>query len=201
MRILNFLTAAVCVTLIGTEGVAQNSATRTERVQDGDANRAGSLDSRTMGATIRASQFMGQNIQNSQGESVGKVSDVVLDASRGKISYVAVTYGGFLGIGNDMHAVPFEAFKFMPDPDDRDETVLVLNVTKQQMEGAKGFNESTWPNFADKAFRDSVDKRYGVDRLRMREDRMDNDRMNDRTKDQNTGGDDDQDSDGSNDQG
>ena len=151
-----------------------NSQTSQARQRQGsDPARVGSLDSKTMGPSIRASQFIGQSIQNPAGESVGKVNDVVLDARRGKISYVAVTYGGFLGIGNDMHAVPFEAFKFMQDPNDADDTVLVLNVTKAQMEGATGFNESSWPNFGDKSFTDALDKRYGVDRTRMLDDRHD----------------------------
>lgn len=75
-------------------------------------------------------------------ENVGEINDLVIDAREREIRYVAVTYGGVLGIGNEMHAVPFEAFKFKADPDDQADTVLVLNVTQAQMKGAKGFDES-----------------------------------------------------------
>jgi sporulation protein YlmC with PRC-barrel domain len=75
------------------------------------------LDDRTRGATIRASQLQGMNIQNSNGDSVGEINDLVIDSS-GKVRYVAVTYGGVLGVGSKMFAVPFEAFKVRQNPDD-----------------------------------------------------------------------------------
>lgn len=145
-------------------------ANRNQQTQDGvagGADQAGALDSHTTGSMIRASQLMGVNIQNDAGESVGEVKDIVLDTRTGKIGYVAVTYGGFLGIGNDLHAVPMQAFRFKQDPDDADDTLLVLNVTQKQMEGAKGFTEESWPNFADETFRAGLDSRYGIDRSKL----------------------------------
>ncbi|MCM2369676.1 PRC-barrel domain-containing protein [Aporhodopirellula aestuarii] len=152
-------------------------------------NNAGKLDSKTRGATIRVSQLMGLNIQNSQGESVGEINDIVLDARTGKVRYAAVTYGGFLGVGNKMFAVPFEAFKVQVDPDevgdddiDSDDYVMVLDVTQQQLEGQQGFDEENWPDMADRQWAADLNKRYGVnqdrdsDRQRMRANR---DRVND----------------------
>ncbi|QEG20333.1 PRC-barrel domain-containing protein [Mariniblastus fucicola] len=170
---------AICALTFTSVGLAQETeGLQNQKNQTGDlqldkdstrnANRAGNLDPKTVGSHIRASQLMGRNIENNQGEDLGEVHDIVLDARTGKIGYVCVTYGGLLGIGNDLHAVPFEAFKFSADPDDRDETILVLNVTQEQMEGAKGFTESTWPNFADKRFTDSLGKRYGTQKTHTR---------------------------------
>lgn len=147
--------------LVATPTLAQDKA-KQERSQ------AGKLDDKTAGANIRASQLIGMNIQNRKGESVGKVNDIVLDASTGKIRYAAVTYGGFVGIGDKMFAVPFEVFKCQQDPNDRDEHVLVLDVTQKQLEGAKGFDQDHWPNFGDHNFTGQLDKRYGVDRQRKR---------------------------------
>ena len=133
-------------------------ATRTERAQ------AGTLDDKTTGADVRASQLLGMNIQNEQGKSVGEIQDLVIDANSGRVRYAAVTYGGFLGLGNKLFAVPFEAFKCRPDPDDKDEHVLVLDVTQERLEGATGFDKDHWPNFADPGFGRDLDKRYGVER-------------------------------------
>ena len=72
----------------------------------------------------------GTNLQNDQGESVGEINDLVLDANTGRVRYLAVTYGGFLGVGDKLFAVPFEAVKVRQDRDDADEYVLVLNVTR-----------------------------------------------------------------------
>ncbi len=120
------------------------------------------LDTKTTGANIRASQLIGMNIQNDQAKSVGEVNDVVIDTSTGQIRYAAVTYGGFLGVGNKMFAVPFGAFKFQQDPDHRDKNILVLDVTQKQLEGSTGFDEDHWPNFADQKFTSELHKRYGV---------------------------------------
>lgn len=129
-----------------------------------EPDKASRLDTVTEGSMVRASKLMGMNIQNSAGENVGKINDIVLDAQRGKVNYVAVTYGGFLGIGNKMFAVPFAAFKIRPNPSDRSQTVLMLDVTQKQMEGAVGFDEDHWPDFSDKKFQTELYDRYKVKR-------------------------------------
>jgi len=125
---------------------------------------SGEIDDKTRGANIRASQLTGYNIQNSQGESVGEVYDIVLDANSGKVRYVAVTYGGFLGLGDKLFAVPFEAFTCKVDPDNPDNHILVLDVTQQQLDGAEGFDQDHWPNFGDPQYTNELDTRYRVDR-------------------------------------
>jgi sporulation protein YlmC with PRC-barrel domain len=142
--------------------------TNTNTGGTGDRANAGRTDSVTSGANIRVSQLTGTNIENSQGESVGEINDLVIDANTGKVRYAAITYGGFLGIGDKMFAVPFEAFKVRQDRQDADETVWILDVTQQQLEGAVGFDQDHWPNFADPKFTSQLDKRYGVERRNMR---------------------------------
>lgn len=174
-----FATAAMlCMTL--TNASAQNdSATKDRLKRQSKVDRttdvsASQLDSKTKGDLIRASELIGINIQNSQGESVGEINDIVIDAKHGKIRYAAVTYGGFLGVGDKMFAVPFEAFQCQRDPDDADDYVMVLNVTQQQLEGDKGFDQDNWPDFADRTFTNQVDKRYRIDRnLKRRDGRVD----------------------------
>lgn len=141
--------------------IAQNENTR----RPAKRTAAGQLDSKTRGANIRASQLTGMNIQNPQGENVGQINDLVVDANTGRVRYAAVTYGGFLGIGNKMFAVPFEAFKVQRSGDDPGEIVLVLDVTQEQLEGSVGFDENNWPDFADKQYTAEIYKRYKVDRL------------------------------------
>jgi sporulation protein YlmC with PRC-barrel domain len=131
----------------------------------------GVLDEHTSGSTIRASQLMGMNIENSQGEGVGEVNDLVIDGNSGQVRYVAVTYGGFLGVGDKLFAVPFEAFKVRQQAGDADDYVLTLNVTQQQLEGAQGFDQESWPNFADRNFTQELDRRYGIDRRAQQQDR------------------------------
>ncbi len=159
--------AASCLMLTSTQ--AQQSSGQ-DRTRSGVAD-ASKLDAKTGGTSVRVSKLIGYNIQNSQGESVGEIKDIVVDPQNGKIKYAAVTYGGFLGVGNKMFAVPFEAFKVQIDPDevgdddiDDDDYVLILNVTQQQLEGEKGFDEDHWPNMADRQWAANLDKRYGINR-------------------------------------
>ena len=134
--------------------------------QRDNARRAGNLDEKTMGASVRVSQLIGMNIYDPRGESLGEIEDIVLDTNTGKVRYAAVTYGGFLGLGDKLFAVPFEAFKVRVNPEDRDETMMVLNITQQQLEGAQGFDQDHWPNFADRKFTDELDRRYKINRDR-----------------------------------
>ncbi len=161
------IAAASLLAVNATSVIAQN-ATANPR---GAANDVGQLDDKTVGANVRASQLLGLNIQNSQGESVGEIHDLVVDGNSGKIRYAAVTYGGFLGLGDKLFAVPFEAFTVRQNPDDpgdAGDVVMVLNVTKEQLEGAQGFDQDRWPNMADKNMMRELDKRYGVRRTPMR---------------------------------
>jgi len=121
------------------------------------------LDSTTTGPGIRASKLIGMKIQNSQKESVGQIKDIVVDPNSTRIQYVAVTYGGFLGLGDKLFAVPMRAIQVQQDLDSRDRVVLVLDVTKEQMNGAQGFDESNWPNFADKNFSTEIYRRYKLE--------------------------------------
>ncbi|MFO0790111.1 MAG: PRC-barrel domain-containing protein [Pirellulales bacterium] len=133
-----------------------------------DSKGLGKLDSQTSGANIRASQLIGANLENSNGDGVGEIKDLVIDGNTGQIRYAAVTYGGFLGVGSKLFAVPFEAFKVRQQKGDADDYVLTLNVTKDQLEGAQGFDTDHWPNFADPKFTSELDRRYGVDRSALR---------------------------------
>jgi sporulation protein YlmC with PRC-barrel domain len=159
--------------LITTSSEAQQPAAtnRTNQTQPGRAagEQLGALDDQTRGANIRASQLIGMNIENRQGESVGEINDLVIDGNNGRVRYAAVTYGGVLGVGDKMFAVPFEAFQVKRQAGDADDYVLTLDVTQQRLEGAQGFDQENWPDFADRNFTREIDRRYGIDRRRMRD--------------------------------
>lgn len=169
---------AIGVLIAGALGVVAQQTTdrapRTANVQAGtaDTNRGlGKLDTKTSGANIRASQLIGANLKNSSDESVGEIKDLVLDANTGKVRYAAVTYGGFLGLGSKLFAVPFEAFRVRQNTNSASsgDYTLTLDVTKEQLKGAQGFNNDHWPDFADTTFTQELDRRYKVDRSQIRQ--------------------------------
>jgi sporulation protein YlmC with PRC-barrel domain len=142
-----------------------NNVNSSTRIADANSS-VSKLDNKTSNATVRASKLIGANLKNSRDESVGEIKDLVLDAASGKVRYAAVTYGGFLGLGSKLFAVPFEAFHVRQNtsaltPGDY---VLILDVTKEQMSGAQGFENDRWPDFANTGYTQELDRRYKVDR-------------------------------------
>ena len=111
----------------------------------------------TVATTFRASKLMGMTVKNMQNEKLGAIDDLVIDMQKGHVSYVALGVGGVLGIGEKLFAVPFHEIQFKHD---RDESFFVLNVSKEQLKDAPGFDKSNWPDFADPNFTQKIDQYY-----------------------------------------
>jgi sporulation protein YlmC with PRC-barrel domain len=103
----------------------------------------------------RASNVIGMDVGNAQGEDLGDITDLVLDFDKGQIAYVVIGSGGVLGVGDTLHAVPWRSLK-LNDKMDK----FVINVDKNQWKDAPGFNKDEWPAVVDKAFRQRVDSYY-----------------------------------------
>jgi sporulation protein YlmC with PRC-barrel domain len=95
----------------------------------------------------KASSLTGMAVMNQQNEKLGDIKDIVLDLPSGKISYVVLSVGGFLGIGDKLIAVPPSAFTVSPSRDS-----LVLDADKAKVEAAPGFVQTAWPNVDDPEF-------------------------------------------------
>jgi sporulation protein YlmC with PRC-barrel domain len=121
------------------------------------------LDSTTSGHSIRVSKLIGLKIYNSGKQHVGQIKDIVVNPTSARVQYVAVSYGGFLGLGDNLFAVPIQAMQIKQDPDNMDNVLLILDVTKEQMNGAKGFDETNWPNFSDGTFVAELHRRYRIE--------------------------------------
>jgi hypothetical protein len=84
-------------------------------------------------------------------DEIGEISDVMIGPN-GKIRYVAVSFGGFLGLGDKLFAVPWEAIQFVREGDDEDDVYARIDVTEEQLRAKSGFNQDRWPTQADKTF-------------------------------------------------
>jgi sporulation protein YlmC with PRC-barrel domain len=60
---------------------------------------------------IRARNIEGMVVKNPEGQELGKVEDVVVDMATGKVRYAAIAFGGFLGVGDKLFAVPFHSLR------------------------------------------------------------------------------------------
>ncbi|HTD18458.1 MAG TPA: PRC-barrel domain-containing protein, partial [Ktedonobacteraceae bacterium] len=59
---------------------------------------------------VKGSTFIGADVENPQGQNLGDIKDMVIDRASGRIAYAVVSFGGFLGMGEKLFAVPWGAF-------------------------------------------------------------------------------------------
>ena len=107
--------------------------------------------------TLSASTLIGNDVRNRQGEDLGKVEDFMLDLKTGRIAYAVLSFGGFLGVGNKLFAVPWSAFTL-----DSPRHAFILDVSQERLKEAPGFDKDHWPDVADTAARARIFGFYGV---------------------------------------
>jgi len=108
---------------------------------------------------IRARHIEGMVVKNSEGQDLGKVEDIVVDMGTGNVRYAAVAFGGFLGVGDKLFAVPFKALRVEHDAKSKT-SHFVANIDKKTLENAPGFDKKDWPDFADPKFEESNDRHF-----------------------------------------
>ncbi len=105
-----------------------------------DAKKPVPASARTPGLVWRVSELKGTDVETPTGENLGEIEELAIDVD-GRVSYVALSVGGFLGTGERIVAVPWDSMKYAVDEDDKDEMVITLASTKAQLEQAPQFRE------------------------------------------------------------
>jgi sporulation protein YlmC with PRC-barrel domain len=90
----------------------------------------------------RVSKIIGSDVRNKSGEKIGDIRDLMVDAS-GTIKLAIVSTGGFLGVGDQLHAVPWDLLTLGPKDDH------ILDIDKAHLKATPGFTSKTWPNLDD----------------------------------------------------
>jgi PRC-barrel domain len=104
---------------------------------------------------LSATTLEGTDIKNSSGDNLGDIKDLMIDLDTGRVAYAVVEFGGLLGIGSKLFAVPLPALK-----QDADDKSFVLDTTKEALEHQPGFDKDHWPNFADRKWQTAVHEHY-----------------------------------------
>lgn len=104
---------------------------------------------------VKASNILGMNVANPEGESLGTIKEIVIDTHHGRIAYAVVSFGGFLSMGAKLFAIPFSAFAYNMTKNE-----YVLDVSKEQLKGAPGFDPGHWPSMAEEKWNREVSKYY-----------------------------------------
>ena len=108
--------------------------------------------------TLSAGTLMGDKVQNPEGETLGTLKEIMIDVQRGQIAYGVLETGSFLGMGGKLLAIPFEAFTV-----NEDDHKLILNVDKEVLKNAEGFDKNNWPDFASHEWITRTHDYYGYD--------------------------------------
>jgi sporulation protein YlmC with PRC-barrel domain len=106
---------------------------------------------------MSASSLSGDKVVNAAGEDLGTVKELMIDVPTTRVAYAVLSFGGFLGMGNKLFAVPFEALTL-----DEDKKHFVLNVDKETLKTAQGFDKDDWPDMADPAWGGDIYRHYGI---------------------------------------
>jgi len=107
---------------------------------------------------VKGSKFIGADVENPQGQNLGDIKDVVIDRTSGRIAYAVVSFGGFLGMGEKLFAVPWGAFSQPKADKDK----FVLDIDKERLKNAPGFDEHNWPQMASQEWVTSLYSYYHV---------------------------------------
>ena len=107
---------------------------------------------------IRGNMFIGADVENPQGQNLGEIKDIVIDRASGRMAYAVVSFGGFLGMGEKLFAVPWGAFS-QPKADKQ---TFVLDVDKDRLKNAPGFDAHNWPQMASREWVTSLYSYYNV---------------------------------------
>jgi sporulation protein YlmC with PRC-barrel domain len=99
---------------------------------------------------LTATSIIGENVFNKQNEKLGVIKDIMVSLGKGKIEYMVIEFGGFLGIGEKYFAIPYELFEV-----DTRNKVYVLDQKKETLEKAPGFDREHWPETNSHQFQET----------------------------------------------
>ena len=104
-----------------------------------------------------AETLIGNDVYNLEDEDLGDIKEIMLDMDSGEVSYAVLSFGGFLGIADKLFAVPWSALKL-----DTKNKRFTLDVDKEKLESAPGFDKDNWPDMADPTWQDTIHSYYGT---------------------------------------
>ena len=104
---------------------------------------------------MSAGTLSGDSVRNSAGEDLGKIEDIMIDVPNGRVAYAVLSFGGFLGMGSKLFAIPWSALTL-----DTDEKCFRLDVTADHVKNAPAFDKDHWPSMADEQWGSSLHQFY-----------------------------------------
>ena len=104
-----------------------------------------------------ANTLIGNDVYNHNDEDLGEIKEIMLGMRSGKVAYAVLSFGGILGMGEKLFAVPWAALIL-----DTENKRFVLNVEKETLKNAPGFDKDNWPDMADASWTKEIHSYYGI---------------------------------------
>ncbi|HEX4112931.1 MAG TPA: PRC-barrel domain-containing protein [Stellaceae bacterium] len=108
-----------------------------------------------IGRLISSDKVGGTSVENTKGENLGHIRDVMIDKISGQVAYAVLKYGSVLGMGGKLFALPWDQLKY-----DTGRGAYIVNVPEDRLRGAPSFEESSQPNWSDPGWNRSVHDYY-----------------------------------------
>lgn len=95
----------------------------------------------------------GKRVRNDAGQDIGKIEEIVVDLPTGRVAYAVLAFGGVMGIGEKLFAIPWRALSLAEHDD-----VFILDADRKHFEQSPGFDQNHWPDTADPAWEAHLDE-------------------------------------------
>ena len=105
---------------------------------------------------MRVSEMLKSVVENRHKEKLGKIEDFMV-GENGRLKYAILSHGGFLGIGDVLIPVPYEALMTGDE-----KGTAVLDIDKPALEKALNFESKTWPDFTSAEWEEKIDRYFGA---------------------------------------
>jgi sporulation protein YlmC with PRC-barrel domain len=107
--------------------------------------------------TLSAASLNGAPVYNRAGEKLGKVEELMIDVLTGRVTYAVLSFGGVLGIGDKLFAIPWTSLTV-----DEAQKRIVFDIDKALLENAPGFDKEHWPDLGDLEYANKIYLHYGA---------------------------------------
>jgi sporulation protein YlmC with PRC-barrel domain len=115
------------------------------------------MDTTTTGGVIEASRVQGTNVYNRAGQKLGAIDDIMIEKRSGRAAYAIMSFGGFLGLGEDHHPLPWSKLKYDPNLGG-----YVIDVDNEALEGAPALAAGAKPRWGDKDYEEGLHRYWGA---------------------------------------
>ena len=112
-------------------------------------------EERETGNLIGSDKVEGTAVYGADNQRIGSIERVMIDKIGGKVAYAVLGFGGFLGMGDKLFAIPWQALEL-----DTEDHAFILDVDAERLKQAPGFDKDHWPTMADEQWATQIHDYY-----------------------------------------